>query len=362
MKPVLTPAEARELDRATQARGRPGGRPDGARGAGRGPGRGRGGRRRLRSARRRRLRQGQQRRRRVRRRAAPGAPGRAGRRRRRSRPSDGGRGRRDEPRAPGRAGPRRRAVRRRDRPHAPSRAPTSSSTRSSAPASAGSPRARGPMRSRRSTPRRRRWSPSTSRRASTARPARSAGAAVWAELTVAFGAAKVGTVLLPGAERAGTVRVVDIGFPDDLVRADVVARPSPSDVAGGAARRGRGRAQAQLRRAARGRRIPSDDGRARADRARGRPRRRRPRRRRDAATTPCRAVQAHVAEAIFLPLAADRRGHGRRSMRSTAARGGGRADAVAIGPGLTRTDRDRRLVASRGRSLARCRSCSTPTG
>jgi NAD(P)H-hydrate epimerase len=46
-----------------------------------------------------------------------------------------------------------------------------------------------------------------------------AGVAVRAELTVAFGAAKVGTVLLPGAELAGMVRVVDIGFPDDLIRA-----------------------------------------------------------------------------------------------------------------------------------------------
>ena len=40
------------------------------------------------------------------------------------------------------------------------------------------------------------------------------GEAVRADLTVTFGAAKVGVVLLPGAERAGAVRVVDIGFPD----------------------------------------------------------------------------------------------------------------------------------------------------
>ncbi len=38
------------------------------------------------------------------------------------------------------------------------------------------------------------------------------GDAVRAELTVTFGAAKVGNVLLPGAEHAGAVRVVDIGF------------------------------------------------------------------------------------------------------------------------------------------------------
>ena len=43
------------------------------------------------------------------------------------------------------------------------------------------------------------------------------GDAVRADLTVTFGAAKVGVVLLPGAERAGTVRVVDIGFADGAV-------------------------------------------------------------------------------------------------------------------------------------------------
>ena len=48
------------------------------------------------------------------------------------------------------------------------------------------------------------------------------GDAVRSDLTVTFGAAKAGVVLLPGAERAGAVRVVDIGFPEDLVRADDV--------------------------------------------------------------------------------------------------------------------------------------------
>ena len=46
------------------------------------------------------------------------------------------------------------------------------------------------------------------------------GDAVQAELTVTFGAAKVGVVLLPGAERAGAVRVVDIGFTDGAVQTD----------------------------------------------------------------------------------------------------------------------------------------------
>jgi hydroxyethylthiazole kinase-like uncharacterized protein yjeF len=56
------------------------------------------------------------------------------------------------------------------------------------------------------------------------------GEAVWAELTVTFGAAKTGVVLLPGAEYAGALRVVDIGFPDDLVRADAWLT-EPEDVA-----------------------------------------------------------------------------------------------------------------------------------
>jgi ADP-dependent NAD(P)H-hydrate dehydratase / NAD(P)H-hydrate epimerase len=47
------------------------------------------------------------------------------------------------------------------------------------------------------------------------------GEAVWADVTVTFGAAKIGVVLLPGAERAGIVEVVDIGFPSDLLESDL---------------------------------------------------------------------------------------------------------------------------------------------
>jgi len=47
------------------------------------------------------------------------------------------------------------------------------------------------------------------------------GAAVWADATVTFGAAKTGVVLLPGAERAGIVEVADIGFPHDLLTSDL---------------------------------------------------------------------------------------------------------------------------------------------
>jgi ADP-dependent NAD(P)H-hydrate dehydratase / NAD(P)H-hydrate epimerase len=56
------------------------------------------------------------------------------------------------------------------------------------------------------------------------------GAAVRADLTVTFGAAKTGVVLLPGADLAGAVRVVDIGFPDDLVPA-TTGLTEPDDVA-----------------------------------------------------------------------------------------------------------------------------------
>ena len=47
------------------------------------------------------------------------------------------------------------------------------------------------------------------------------GEAVWAEATVALGAEKVGTVLPPGADRAGFVEVADIGYPHDLIDGDI---------------------------------------------------------------------------------------------------------------------------------------------
>ena len=56
------------------------------------------------------------------------------------------------------------------------------------------------------------------------------GDAVRADLTVTFGAPKLGAVLMPGAELAGVVRVVDIGFPDDLIEA-TAALTEPKDVA-----------------------------------------------------------------------------------------------------------------------------------
>jgi len=57
-----------------------------------------------------------------------------------------------------------------------------------------------------------------------------AGNAVHADLTVTFGAAKLGVALLPGAELAGDVRVVDIGFtPEPLA---TIGLTEPGDVTG----------------------------------------------------------------------------------------------------------------------------------
>jgi hydroxyethylthiazole kinase-like uncharacterized protein yjeF len=47
------------------------------------------------------------------------------------------------------------------------------------------------------------------------------GIAVTADVTVTFGAPKVGLVLYPGAGRAGSVEVADIGFPPELVRGEI---------------------------------------------------------------------------------------------------------------------------------------------
>jgi ADP-dependent NAD(P)H-hydrate dehydratase / NAD(P)H-hydrate epimerase len=56
------------------------------------------------------------------------------------------------------------------------------------------------------------------------------GDAVRADITVTFGAAKVGAVLMPGAACAGVIRVVDIGFPDGLMQPDAFL-VEPGDVA-----------------------------------------------------------------------------------------------------------------------------------
>ena len=45
--------------------------------------------------------------------------------------------------------------------------------------------------------------------------------AIWASVTVTFGALKPGVVFHPGAAHAGDVEVADIGFPPELVRSDL---------------------------------------------------------------------------------------------------------------------------------------------
>ncbi len=55
------------------------------------------------------------------------------------------------------------------------------------------------------------------------------GAAVHADMTVAFGAAKVGSLVMPGAAYAGDVRVVDIGFADGAIEATTFV-VEPADI------------------------------------------------------------------------------------------------------------------------------------
>ena len=168
------------------------------------------------------------------------------------------------------------------------------------------------------------------------------GAAVWAELTVALGAAKVGSVLLPGAERSGTVRVVDIGFPADLVR-PTVELTEPDDVAISLPRRdvqGHKRGSGVLLVVAGSRAMTGAP--ALIARAAGRlgtglvivaaPR--------DAVS----AVQAHASEAVFLPLPQTDEGTVAVDALDALLEAVEGADALAIGPGLTRHDETALLV------------------
>ena len=168
------------------------------------------------------------------------------------------------------------------------------------------------------------------------------GDAVRAEVTVTFGAAKVGAVLLPGAEHAGTIRVVDIGFPEDLLSADTFLM-EPEDVeavlptreadthkrASGvlvvvAGSRGMTGA-AKLIAASAGRigtglvvvAVPSG--------ALG-------------------AVQASITEAVFLPLPETAEGTVAPSALELLLDRLGETHAVAIGPGLTRNEETAALI------------------
>ncbi len=162
------------------------------------------------------------------------------------------------------------------------------------------------------------------------------GVAVRADLTVTFGAVKTGCVLLPGAERAGTIRVVDIGFADDLVPhrveliepADVVSM-LPSREADGHKRR-----SGVLLVVAGSPRMtgaPALIARAAARMGAG------------LVTVAApddvlRAVQAHVTEAVFLPLPRTSDGGVSGAALDPALEAAGAADAIAIGPGLGRDE------------------------
>jgi hydroxyethylthiazole kinase-like uncharacterized protein yjeF len=162
------------------------------------------------------------------------------------------------------------------------------------------------------------------------------GAAVRADITVTFGAAKPGVVLLPGAGLAGVVEVADIGFPSDLIRAELSV-VEDADVAGWLPRRG-----PETHKRAAGFAVVIGGSRlmtgavslmARAAYGAGAGL--------VAAAVPegiLPVVQGAVREAVFAPLP--------ETARGTVAGGSdrlsqvfGEADAVALGPGMT-TDRE----------------------
>jgi len=168
------------------------------------------------------------------------------------------------------------------------------------------------------------------------------GEAVWAEITVAFGAAKAGTVLLPGAERAGTVRVVDIGLLDALGRSHA-GLTEASDVAAVLPARGlqgHKRSSGVLLVVSGSRGMTGAP--ALIARAAGR-----------VGTglvtvaTPHSVVStvgAQASEAIFLPLGQTDDGSASLDALDELLEAAERADAVAIGPGLTRHDETAELV------------------
>jgi NAD(P)H-hydrate epimerase len=162
------------------------------------------------------------------------------------------------------------------------------------------------------------------------------GEAAWAELTVTFGAPTVGVVLLAGAEHAGTVRVVDIGFPKDLVEAEAWLT-EPGDVAAILPSRGaesHKRASGVVLVVAGSRDMTGAA--ALLARAAGRI---------GAGlvtvATPSGAlpqVQANVSEATFLPLAETDEGTVAAAALEPVLERLEGADALAIGPGLTRQE------------------------
>jgi hydroxyethylthiazole kinase-like uncharacterized protein yjeF len=162
------------------------------------------------------------------------------------------------------------------------------------------------------------------------------GEAVWAAITITFGAAKVGAIMLPGAERAGTVRVVDIGFDADAMSSEV-ALVEPSDVTAALPHR-----QVDTHKRASGVLVVVAGSRDMTGapsliaEAAGRvgaglvvvavP----------ASILP--AVQAHMVEAVFVPLPETDRGTVAQGALEPVLAALERAHALAVGPGLTRDE------------------------
>jgi NAD(P)H-hydrate epimerase len=159
------------------------------------------------------------------------------------------------------------------------------------------------------------------------------GDAVAADLTVTFGAAKLGAVLMPGAELAGAVRVVDIGFPDDLVVAAAFLT-EPTDVVAVLPRR-----DADTHKRASGvllvvagsrsmtgapRLIAEAAGRVGAGLIEV-----------AAPVSALAAIQAETTEAVFLPLPETDDGAVSPAAVELVLEALERSDALAIGPGLT---------------------------
>jgi ADP-dependent NAD(P)H-hydrate dehydratase / NAD(P)H-hydrate epimerase len=163
-----------------------------------------------------------------------------------------------------------------------------------------------------------------------------AGDAVWADLTVTFGAAKTGDVLMPGAEAAGDLRVVDIGLPedggvpetgltepDDVIAlwperaADAHKKASGTLVVVAGSGRMTGAVQLIARAAARigaGYIIVA------------------------VPETILPVVQARLTETVFLPLPATEAGSVALGATDPVLRALEGADALALGPGLSRAD------------------------
>lgn len=164
--------------------------------------------------------------------------------------------------------------------------------------------------------------------------------AVSATLTIAFGALKLGTVLLPGAEHAGTIRVVDIGLLDP---APAIGLTEPHDVAAVLPVRGvlsHKRSSGTLLVIAGSRSMPGAP--VLIARAAGRL---------GAGLVTVGTVSDAVptvsvgaVEAVFLPLEQTDRGTVARGAIDALLQAADEADAVAIGPGLSRHEETAQVI------------------